>query len=128
MIVSGRNDNDFNYVPSVWAFCFYLLLVDCVKNVRTCPEMSSFHLIRAEPSGVNSVWDTLMRVYPRRGVSEPDILELSSGWRRLGDGACGTGEPGSNIRTFTETQREPVAIVEVLAWLSAYKVHEACRS
>lgn len=55
MIVSGRNDNDFNYVPSVWAFCFDLLLVDCVKNVCTGPEMSSFHLIRAEPSGVKSV-------------------------------------------------------------------------
>lgn len=109
-------------------FVFYLLLVDCVKNVRTCPEMSSFHLIRAEPSGVNSVCDTLMRVYRRRGVSEPDILEFSGGWRRLGDGACGTGEPGSNIRMFTEAHRETVAITEVLAWLSVYKVHEPCRS
>lgn len=58
MIVRGRNDNDFNYVPSVEGFCFDLLLVDCVKNVHTCPEMNSFLLIRAEPSSENSVCDT----------------------------------------------------------------------
>lgn len=68
-----------------------------------------------------------MRVYHRRGVSEPDILESSSGWRRLGGGASGTGEPGSNIRMFTEAQRELRVITEVLAWLSVYQVHEPCR-
>lgn len=69
-----------------------------------------------------------MRVHRRRGVNEPDSLEFSRGWRRLGDGACGTGQPGSNIRMFTEAHREPVAITEVLAWLSVYKVHEPVRS
>lgn len=45
----------------------------------------------------------------------------------LGGGASGTGEPGSNIRMFTEAHREPRVITEVLAWLSAYQVHEPCR-